>query len=176
MPWATRYSAARFSAWPRTHTRADASAPARVQRHRPTLGGRHAQTSAGGGATARAGATQTNTSRRKGPRETWVSRALDGRRLGDRLREAGVEDGLALVRPDRPRLDLLGPVARHLVAGRQPPQRRRLVAAARRLHVRAARMEAARGGRRGRARQVAGEQDRLALPLDDGVRDRHRRE
>ena len=37
-------------------------------------------------------------------------------------------------------------------------------------------MEAARRRWVCRARQVAREQDRLALPLDDGVRNRHRRE
>ncbi len=56
------------------------------------------------------------------------------------------------------------------------PQRRHLVAAERRLHERTARVEAARGRGVRRARQIAREQDRLALALDRGVRDRHRRE
>src|SRR5882724_12906082 len=52
----------------------------------------------------------------------------------------------------------------------------RLVATARRLHVRTAGVKAAARRRIRRARQVAREQDRLTTALDDRIRDRHCRE
>src|SRR5207253_979606 len=87
-----------------------------------------------------------------------------------------LEDRLALVRLDPPLLDLLGPVARDLVPARILAQRRNLVAAASRLDERAACVEATGRRRIRRTREVACEQDRLALTLDDGVGNRHRRQ
>src|SRR5439155_6551003 len=103
------------------------------------------------------------------PRKNW----LDRRRLGRRFLRAGFEHRPELVALDVTRLDLLGPVAGDLVAGRELAERRHLIAAARWLHVRAARMESAGGWRIRGAGHVAGEQDRLALLLDGGIRDRH---
>src|SRR5204862_413984 len=90
----------------------------------------------------------------------------DAARLRDRIG--------ALEQLDAALADLLRPVACDLVTCGELAQRRDLLAAARRLYERTARVEAA-GGRRVRgAGQVAGKQDRFALPLDDRVRDRHR--
>src|SRR6266540_6740048 len=88
------------------------------------------------------------------------------------LLEARLEDGLDLVRLDTARLDLLRPVAGDEVALGELAKRRHVGLAAGRLHVRAACVEAAGGRRVRRARQVAGEEDRLALGFDLGIGDR----
>src|SRR6266705_6446394 len=75
-----------------------------------------------------------------------VMRSSDWWRRFQGFWRRSLEHGLALARLDPPLLDLLRPVARDLVAARELAQRRNLVAAARRLDERAARMEAA-GGR-----------------------------
>src|SRR5262249_7301390 len=77
---------------------------------------------------------------------------------------------------DLARLDLLGPVASHLMALSELPKLRHLIAAARRLHVGAARVKAARLRGIRRARHIAGEPDRLSASLDNGGGNRHRRE
>src|SRR5207249_3040669 len=99
--------------------------------------------------------------------ETRSSPRLDGRRLWRRLQHARVEPRLDGVRPYPPLVDFLGPVSRHLVTRADPPQLRHLVATARRLYVGTPRVEAAGGRRVRRARQVAREEDRHPLPLDD---------
>ena len=86
-----------------------------------------------------------------------------------------LEDDLALLRLQRPGLDLLGVVALDEVA-LERPQLGLLLLAARRLDVRAPRVEAARVRRVRRAREVALEQDRRPRPLDLRIRDRDRRE
>src|SRR5205085_1820181 len=99
-----------------------------------------------------------------------------GRRLRDRLGHARIEDGLDRVRLDPALADVLRPVAGDLVARRELAQTRHLVAAAGRLYVRATRVEAAGRRRVHGAREVAGEEDRLALALDGRIGDRHGRE
>src|SRR3954453_23653763 len=87
----------------------------------------------------------------------------------------GLEGRSSLLRLQLVSSDLLGPMA-----GDELPveraERRHLGAAPLRLHVGAARVEAAAGGRIGRARQIALKQDCLALTLDHGVWNRDRRE
>src|SRR5688572_16347680 len=88
---------------------------------------------------------------------------------------AGLEHGLALLRPDPAGLDVLGPVARDFVTAGERPQLGPILAATRRLDVGTARVEAACGRRVRRAGQVAREEDRLAPPLYLGVGNRNRR-
>src|SRR6266480_3927046 len=89
---------------------------------------------------ARTGATSATTAE-----SNW-------RRLIRGLLRARLEHGLALLRLDLPRLDLLGPVTRDGVPGRERAKRRHIVAAARGLDVRTAGVEAAGPRRVRRAR------------------------
>src|SRR5687767_14757613 len=104
------------------------------------------------------------------------SSLLDGRWFWHRLLHAGLENRLSLLGLDSAGLDLLGPVTGDDMAVRELAQRRDLGRAAGRLDVGAARMESTGARRVRRAREIAGQQDRLALRLDLRIRDRHRRE
>src|SRR5512133_165652 len=108
--------------------------------------------------------------------ENAGSNSLDRRRFGHSFLRAGLEDGLAFVRLELARLDLLRPMAGDQVAVGELPERRHLGRAAGRLDVRAARVEAA-GVRRVRwAREVPRQEDRFALRFHLRIRDRNRGE
>src|ERR1044072_4231481 len=109
-------------------------------------------------------------------RRSRRTRSSDWRRLFRRLEQRGLEDRRTLARLDPAFLDLLRPVTGDLVAGGDLAQRWDLLAAAALLDEGAARVEPSGPWRVRRARQIAGQQDRLALLLDNRIRNRHRRE
>ena len=87
-----------------------------------------------------------------------------------------LQDRLDLVGLDLAGLDLLGPVTGDEMPRWKRAELRHVIAAAGRLHVRAAGVEAAGGRRVCGARHVAGEKKRRATKLHLGVWDGHGRE
>src|SRR5918995_5978605 len=98
--------------------------------------------------------------------------SLNGRRFGHRFLGAGLEDSFPLLGLDPARLDLLGPVTGDHMTVRELAQRRHLRRAPSRLDIRTPGVEPASVWRVGRAREIAGQEDRLALRLHLRIRDR----